>query len=179
MKVKNIITRDNRDIGLVIQNMMKQDQEIRCNFSNATGINRDTIRLIMRDLDASNTRKLKRLIERHGWQNTIACGCGNIWTIIQHADHDICFQRRAYKALQRYGADLVQPWQMASLKDRILFNSGKPQKYGTQLIKNRDNKKWQPWRLLNDKKVNDYRDSVDLEPIEQYVTSFNKKHSIK
>ncbi len=168
------------DISSTIQMMATRDKEVRQHFSNATNLNKYETKQVMRKIDASNTLKLKALIARFGWGETIRNSNETIWTIIQHADHDLRFQQRAYKALRRYSSESsVKPWQIASLYDRIALNLGRPQKYGTQLTKDHKNKKWQPWPLKDNSSVDIYREAVGLEPIKQYIDNFNSIHPIK
>lgn len=161
-----------------IELMFERDREIRRRLSESSG-SKDEIKAAMHRVDRENTGNLKRIVTRFGWRHIMESAGESLWLIVQHADHDVRFQKRAYNAFRRYGKEAIPSWQIAFLYDRILINCAKPQKYGTQLIKSHETKKWQPAPLQNAEKVNEYRVSVGLGTIEEYVDKFNQTRPIK
>lgn len=68
--------------------------------------------------------------------------------------------------------DDVDPQNIAYLKDRVLMFSGKKQVYGTQLRRNKYTKKMELYEVEDVEHLNEKRKSVGLEPIEEYLKSF-------
>lgn len=54
------------------------------------------------------------------------------------------------------------------MEDRVCMFEGKPQKYGSQLIKGKDGK-WHIYQLLDADKVDDYRKAAGMKPLEEYL----------
>ncbi|GMU18811.1 MAG: hypothetical protein AMXMBFR12_00030 [Candidatus Babeliales bacterium] len=85
---------------------------------------------------------LQTIIEKFGWpsQEKFDEDCSfAAWTIAQHANHNIQFQKKALE----YISDLNERFALIYwifLTDRILANESKPQLYGTQYAK--DGKLW-------------------------------------
>lgn len=156
--------------------LVKNDIAVRKEFSRSTSLNKQMLKIKMRAIDLCNTQKMKSLIAKHGWQTAVEQGGDMIWRIVQHADHDIKFQKRAYRAFKKYDDknQELEPWHIAFLKDRILFNSGKPQIYGSQLVKD-ENGVWQAAPLRRYGEVDKKRDEIGLPPLKVYVDDFNDK----
>jgi hypothetical protein len=57
-----------------------------------------------------------------------------LWGLAMHADSDVNFQRKVFAAIKKYKYQHTHPkgYAYQYLKDRILINRGKPQRYGTQ-----------------------------------------------
>ena len=86
--------------------------------------------------DQANTAWLKGDLEAHGWPKVSTDGkdmADDAWLLVQHADHDVDFQR---KVLAMLGALLpareVSLHDYALLYDRVATHDGRPQRYGTQ-----------------------------------------------
>lgn len=90
-------------------------------------------------VDANNRKRLKEIIEAHGFPTLQMVGreaMDGVFFIIQHADGDPEWQAaqlpRIEEAVKRGDLDGQR---YAYLYDRIQRNSGKPQRYGTQFQK--------------------------------------------
>lgn len=98
-------------------------------------------------------------------------GMSTIWLVLQHSDN---VHRKKYfpylEKASRIGD--IKKSQLAMMQDRILMMEGKPQIYGTQVIKKPNSKNWILYSLDNPNIVNKKRDSVGLEPIEDYLKNF-------
>jgi hypothetical protein len=84
--------------------------------------------------DAEHRARLGDWLAGRGWPRRSVYGadpCTHAWMIALHADKDVAFQARAYRAmteLLREGE--VDPVQYAALHDRIALNQGRAQRYG-------------------------------------------------
>lgn len=87
--------------------------------------------------DQKNLTEAKKIIEDYGWPGISVIGRdgqNNLWLIVQHADHDIRFQREVLekmKLLVKNGQVNLENY--AFLSDRVLCNLNYPQEYGTQV----------------------------------------------
>ncbi|HKO77898.1 MAG TPA: DUF6624 domain-containing protein [Flavobacterium sp.] len=96
----------------------------------------------------------------------------HFWVIVQHGDNDVAFQKKVLKAIKKeLKTKNASTRNYAYLYDRVQKNEKKPQLYGTQMI-------WDsqgvhsPYKLKAPKKVNQLRAEMGLEPIEDYIKSF-------
>lgn len=86
--------------------------------------------------DKARTDRLAEIIDEHGWPTFDLVGkegATAAWTIAQHSDHDVEFQKGALALMDDALADdQVDPTEWAYLVDRVAVNEGRPQVYGTQ-----------------------------------------------
>ena len=93
------------------------------------------------------------------------------WALVQHADHDVDFQKKVLKRMKReVKNDNVAIRNFAYLQDRVLKNSGKKQLYGTQV--DWSTGKPLPYQLKYPEKIDTLRKQVGLEPLKEYLKSF-------
>ncbi|MEQ1923917.1 MAG: DUF6624 domain-containing protein [Pyrinomonadaceae bacterium] len=121
---------------------------------------------------------LKKIITEKGFPTYDMVGkeaAGNFFTMIQHADSDLAFQKACLKIVEK----LVKKNQadgrsFAYLTDRVNINSGKPQIYGTQL----EYKNGEAFskNLGNAKEVNKRRAKLRMEPLEDYLKKATEFH---
>jgi len=72
------------------------------------------------------------------------------------------------------------PWErFAFVYDRCLFNSGKPQKYGTHTKYNEITNSEELYPLLDESMVDIWRKEVGLPPLAEYLALFNIKYQPK
>ncbi len=131
-------------------------------------------------IDYENNVELKKLLKIYTWFRISEFGKGsdqNAWLLVQHADHDIEFQKQILKILDKlWPLGETQAANYAYLYDRIAASWQNPkkrqlQKYGTQgscVAKG----KWEPIAIIDPKNVNIRRKSVGLLPIEDYTEGF-------
>ncbi len=94
------------------------------------------------------------------------------WLIVQHGDDDVKFQNKVLKAMRKeLNYKNVSSRNFAYLYDRVKKNQNKPQLYGTQISWTTG--KALPYNLKNPQEVNIRRMKMELEPIEDYLKSFN------
>lgn len=122
-------------------------------------------------VDAQNTAWLAHLVDAHGWPGWARVGRDGAraaWLLVQHADHDVAFQRRCLGLLARaVAADDADPVELAYLTDRVAVNEGRAQTYGTQLDDDGT-----PRPILDPERVDERRASVGLAPLAEYVAQF-------
>lgn len=85
-------------------------------------------------IDGLHQLRLLELIKKYGYptQKKIGMeGMKKFWLLVQHQDDNLELQKECLKH-----CDFALP-EKAHLTDRILVNSGKPQRYGTQFFINR------------------------------------------
>jgi hypothetical protein len=93
--------------------------------------------LAYRRVTTANADRLARIMDEHGWPGVSLVGAEaarRAWLIATHADRQLDVQRRALalmeKAVAAADADAAQ---LATLRDRVLVNEGRPQIHGTQI----------------------------------------------
>lgn len=118
----------------------------------------------MRSLDERNTRRMKEAIARHGWPGTSRVGrtgAQYAWLLVQHADHDLDFQRRCLELLKEaVEKGDASPMHLAYLIDRVRVAEGLPQVYGTQVRNGSE-----PFPIENQANVDARRSEVGLPPL--------------
>ena len=63
---------------------------------------------------------------------------------------------------------------VAMMEDRCDMWRNRPQKYGTQLIRN-DNGESVPYTLLDPEKVDEWRKEMELPPLQEYLEQMNRR----
>lgn len=127
-------------------------------------------------LDQKNSEELKKIIAEIGWPGKSKVGSNAslaAWVIVQHADHDVAFQKNCLE-LMRQEPD-VQKSDIAFLTDRIMIKEQAYQLYGTQLRK--VNGKYESWPIINPEQIIHRRIEMEIpDDLEEYVNYFNKRH---
>lgn len=94
-------------------------------------------------LDNRNMERMREIVEQIGWPTISKVGkeaSTDAWLLVQHADHNVKFQRYCLNLMKGEPADEVDLHDIAYLEDRVRINSGQPQLYGTQFRWTADNK---------------------------------------
>ncbi|OGZ96396.1 MAG: hypothetical protein A2679_00040 [Candidatus Sungbacteria bacterium RIFCSPHIGHO2_01_FULL_54_26] len=90
-----------------------------------------------------NTERLKKIIAKYGWPTIDLVGekaSRNAWLIIQHADHNVRFQKKCLALMQEIyqrNPHIISRENIAFLTDRILVNTKRAQLFGTQFYVNK------------------------------------------
>ena len=129
----------------------------------------------LKEVDRSNTAWLKGLVEDLGWP--LFCEVGpecsmNAWLLVQHADHDVGFQRRCLDLMRAAPQGEVDPANIAYLCDRVRLAEGQAQLYGTQV--ERVDGIFRPCSLADPEDVDERRLAAGLGPLADYLKSFEK-----
>lgn len=86
-------------------------------------------------VDHQNTDRMKTIIDEIGWPTITKVGIKAshlAWLLVQHADHDLEFQKRCLERMRSQPAEEIQAKEIAYLEDRVRVHEGLPQRYGTQ-----------------------------------------------
>lgn len=127
----------------------------------------------MQRVDKINQEQICKILDSRGLvgKDKVGNAVGVFWTIIQHSD--LATQKK-YLPLFQEGAkkgDITQEG-VAMLEDRINMFDGKPQRYGSQLT---DDGKggWIVYQLLDASKVDEWRQEMGMEPLDDYLRKMN------
>lgn len=124
-----------------------------------------------RDTDAANQKRLREIVQQHGWPTVGMVGndgASAAWLLVQHADSDPDFQQqvlRLMEPLTKQGEASATDY--AYLYDRTHY----PQRFGTQgsCINARE---WQPFAIEDIEHVNQRRHELGLMPMAEYAKHF-------
>lgn len=128
----------------------------------------------MRIVDRANTARLKVLFEHCGFPDKDQHGetaPGDAWLMVQHADHDVAFQKQALALIEGMAAQRKEPLgkSYAYLSDRIAVAERRPQAYGTQLMAPVEQPCHFEFNPMDDReKVEERRAALGLPPLDIY-----------
>jgi hypothetical protein len=86
-------------------------------------------------VDRKNTKRMKEIVSTIGWPTITKVGksaSSNAFLLVQHATHDVQFQKDCLSLMMQESRDEVDPANIAYLDDRVRVRDGRPQLYGTQ-----------------------------------------------
>lgn len=105
-------------------------------------------------------------------------GTRHFWLLVQHQDEHPSFQdsvlalmEKAIYAGKAYAEDY------AYLFDRVRVNTGRLQRYGTQMQPNAAHTSYEPKPLEDPATVNERRKNFNLSPIEDYIKMMNERNA--
>lgn len=119
--------------------------------------------------DKDNTEFMKYVVDKYGWPRISDVGqevADGAWLLVQHADHDLEFQKKCLNLMQKLTKNEVNYQNIAYLTDRILVAEGKDQLYGTQFYNNRN--KLVPRKIKDRTNLNKRRKAMGLSTFEEY-----------
>jgi len=132
----------------------------------------------MRDIchtDRANTDWLKADLAAHGWPKISAYGAEadhDAWLLVQHADHDVAFQKSVLAILEALlPAKETVPQSYAYLYDRVAVAENRPQRYGTQ-GRCTGPGQWEPWPSEDQDNLDKRRAEVGLNSEAEYKAFF-------
>jgi hypothetical protein len=127
----------------------------------------------MKALHRANSARLRELIAAHGWPGRTLAGeegARAAWFILQHSISEPEFMRAMVPVLERgVAAGEVPAWHLAYVTDRIAMYEGRPQRYGSQWD-DEDDGTHVLWELESHERVDEFRQSVGLEPLASRFT---------
>lgn len=128
---------------------------------------------IYKAVDGKHTEIMKTLVHTLHWPKLSEVGKDGMhaaWILVQHADHDVAFQRKCLTLMEELVPEKeIELWQVAYLTDRVLLNEGEMQIYGTQWSVINGVSAYRP--MIEPEKVNNRRKKMHLEelpPLKQY-----------
>lgn len=114
--------------------MRDEDQAAREGFERAVSRNDTDYADRLTQADTARTGRLKTIVAADGWPTVAAVGRDGVqaaWLLLQHAP-DLEWQASMLPVLERSAdAGDVSRASVATLTDRVLVRSGKPQRYGS------------------------------------------------
>lgn len=120
----------------------------------------------------SHIHRAREIIEKHGWPGIDKIGedgSQSLFLIVQHADADPAFQKKALHHLNAtFEKGQALGKNVAYLTDRVRVAEGLPQVYGTQLDYD-DNACPIPGHIENEENVDVLRAEVGMEPLNEYI----------
>jgi hypothetical protein len=126
-----------------------------------------------------NNARLAAIVEQVGWPGISLVGedgCEAAWKIAQHAILDPELQRACIELLRRAVETGEAPaWQLAMLTDRVQFDAGEPQVYGSILVEGEDG--LVPWTIANPEQVDARRSAAGLPPLAEHVRRVRERHA--
>lgn len=134
----------------------------------------------MTRIDRENTQWLIEAVGRHGWPTYAMVGRDGgdaAWLLVQHADANPKFQRRALDLMTGLPADQVSRPNVAYLTDRVLIAEGKKQRYGTQFTSMGG--KLTPRPIEDPENVDARRREMGLSTMAEYVKQLQRVYGIE
>ena len=177
-KLKNNFAKEckcnNSKLSLELLKMKSDDQYYRKQISILTKQKIiDSLFTLQSQSDSLNQIKLKKIIKENGWPNTSMVGteaAHSAFLILQHSSYEFIVKifplfKTAVLKNEASKADI------AYIEDRILFLENKPQKYGTQLIKDLNNQ-LKLYKTENIDIIDSLRLAVGLDYLDNYLKIF-------
>ncbi len=157
--------------------MVKEDQQLRMQ---TIGNDDKSLWDEIEKIDKQHALRMHEILDHYGWPGIDRVGIEGsnaAWLLIQHADHDILLQQRALQLMEKEVEKAnASATDFAYLVDRILINSGKLQKYGTQLQEL--NGHLVPKPLEDATNVDQLRKELGMQPLHEYI-EFAESHLFK
>lgn len=130
--------------------------------------------------DSLNHKRLTAIFNQYGFPNYSIVGedgSNNFWLLIQHQDKYPEFQNAVLEKMKvEVDKKLASPINYAYLIDRVRVNTGGKQVYGTQMILKQDSSTYEPREVEEPNKLNERRQSVGLDTIEDYIELMNSRY---
>lgn len=129
-----------------------------------------------RRVDDEILRVFKPLLDRWGWFTISVWGSAadrQAWTLVQHADGDLPFQKRVLTILEPLVASGdTDPTDFAYLCDRVAVNGRRLQRFGTQGFCTGPST-WKPRPVEDPDRVDARRKAMGLPPLADYIAGMN------
>ncbi len=131
--------------------------------------------LLVYTIDGIHNRYIHQIIDEYGYPTEKSVGkegMKKFWLLVQHQDSDVTLQKACLRKCD------FAPKEKAYLIDRVLVNTGKKQRYGTQMRRT-INGSLAPRTITQKKGVDARRKSVGLGTLEKYIRLANKRFGKK
>ena len=162
--------------------MTIQDQRIRFAKSHTNDI--DQIKALneqINTLDLKNLIEAKEIVKKYGWPKISEIGKdgqNNFWLLVQHADHDIRFQKMALSKMQKWlGTKEIDLENYVFLYDRVQCNLNYKQTYGTQVNWTTNGKASSFRPIIKEDSVDKRRADFGLLPLHIYALNYGFSYS--
>ncbi len=175
---KELIEKDyDKPLRAQLKEIAREDQSVRYAYIGALQSGdtsaADSLLKCMQYVDSLNHKQICDILDARGWvgRDVIGDACEVFWLIIQHSDVE---SQRKYLPQFRQAVERgeLAASSVAMMEDRVAVFEGRPQKYGSQLMRGEDGTHT-PFELLDVGKVDEWRAEVGMEPLEEYLKSMN------
>ena len=166
----------NQPLANVLLRLEERDQEAR-RAALVDPMNTNLRGTIQR-IDRENREELRAMIRQFGWPGRSLVGeqaAHAAWLVAQHADEDPDFQKQCLRLMESAPTGEVSNKDLAFLTDRVLLNSGRPQRYGTQF--KQIGQRFVPQPMDELKKVEARRHKIGLPPLAQYARELQELYA--
>ncbi len=125
--------------------------------------------------DEENLIVVEDLLNKYGWLGRSSIGYRGEITLFLVVQHAPLAKQKKYVELMKAAVakNEASAINLAYLEDRILVNEGKKQVYGTQVIFNKSTAKYEVLPVIDERRLNERRLKLGLQPIEDYLKSFD------
>lgn len=130
-------------------------------------------------IDRKNTERMKEIIAEIGWPTRTKVGeigMKNAWLLVQHADHDLEFQKQCLELMQSENPNEVGKKNLAYLIDRVRLHEGRPQLYGSQFTGEKG--KFIPRPIEDEERVDERRKEMGMDTLAEGIAEMNEKYDI-
>lgn len=172
---------DNTTLSDELKAMYEKDQKACFAIIESGDLGSEESAKMVEAINQENLLRLKGIIERFGWPGFKLVGeegADKMWLLVQHSDRDLEFQKTCLELLKAAVAKNDAPKRhLAYLTDRVLFNQGLPQLYGTQI--QIVNGQAIAWTIENEDQLDKCRADMGLEPFNEYLSFFKKVYHLE
>ena len=172
---------DLNEVDIELRRIYRDDQQIRLKLNELTKASMELAELMvmisindeMKLIDAKNQKYVSDLLDKYGWPNNLSDSANAaIFLVIDHGDKS--YSEKYFEMVtEKANQGIISKSFAATLEDRILMRSNKPQKYGTQTKSSISNTNTENviyiWPIQDPEKVDELRTSVELPPINTYI----------
>ena len=165
-----------------INNMTLKDQRLR--YARIQAKSKEEKRSIDREIylsDSANREKAKAILKKYGWPKISDIGNdgqNNFWLLVQHADDDVLFQRKALAAMEKLrGTKEINLENYAFLYDRVQCNLNHKQLYGTQVNWKGQGEATGFRSIIQEDKVDERRKALGLLPLKIYALTYGFEYN--
>jgi hypothetical protein len=129
---------------------------------------------------STNKKRAEEIFDKHGFPGFDLIGeqgSHDYWLIVQHCDFDPDFQNRVLSKMKiEVNNNNAIAENYAYLVDRVKLNTGKAQVYGSQVDYDMKTGQVFPKNLEDSVNVNKRRESMEMEPLENYLNFVSEQH---
>ncbi|WP_162056464.1 DUF6624 domain-containing protein [Pontibacter pamirensis] len=170
-------TRFNNPLVQQLDTIFREDQKYRLmvdSVAKAHGFESKEMQSLwqrMAAVDSINLRKVKAILDKHGWlgaQEVGQQGNTTLFLVIQHADSAT---QAEYLPLMREAVQKgnANAGSLALLEDRVALSQGKKQIYGSQIGRDTESGEYCVLPLEDPDNVDKRRAAVGLQPLAEYI----------
>lgn len=130
-----------------------------------------------RRLQIERTTRIKEMFDQIGFPTPPKFDkevTSDFWLLVQHSDNDPAFQQRVLDAMDALPAGVIETTEQAYLVDRVLINTGRLQRYGTQVDFDFDQARAFPKPVEDPAGIDERRASAGLESLSKYMNGMSE-----